>query len=243
MAALPAVFGNLLPVHRRSRFPWQSALAGPGNGPADHAAVLFAAAARCARGAAGAGAAQAGGAGAAGHSRLVCALVGAPAATGHCGCRGGRAGRHRLGAFRFAKVGAWFALLFTIALVVLLALAAVALRISLSAESHAPAFAFVAAPWPGQSLSARKSVRAVLAALGTGVMLILAVYLMQGSGARPARDRLAQSAECFPDRRAQRRGCGREGVLRASAGRQPAAEMMPVVMGGSFRSMASRWSR
>ena len=39
---------------------------------------------------------------------------------------------------------------------------------------------------------------AVLAALGTGVMLILAVYLMQASLLkRLARDRFAQAAQCF----------------------------------------------
>jgi ABC-type antimicrobial peptide transport system permease subunit len=63
MAALPAVFGKLLPVHAVLEFPWRSALAG-WERAADDAAVLPAAAAGCARGAAGAGAAQAGGAGA-----------------------------------------------------------------------------------------------------------------------------------------------------------------------------------
>ena len=49
MAALPAVFGKLLPVHAVLEFPWQSVAGRPGNGTADHAAVLFAAAAGRAR--------------------------------------------------------------------------------------------------------------------------------------------------------------------------------------------------
>ena len=78
------------------------------------------------------------------------------------------------------KVGAWFALLFTLALLVLLALAAVALRtlrfflnrtrLGLpSSLRHGLANLYR----PGNQSAA------VLAALGTGVMLILAVYLMQ----------------------------------------------------------------
>ena len=40
MAALPAVFGKLLPVHTVLEFPWQSVAGRTGNGPADDAAVL-----------------------------------------------------------------------------------------------------------------------------------------------------------------------------------------------------------
>ena len=86
MAALPAVFGKLLPVQRNSEVSLAIGCRRAGNGVADHAAVLLAAAAGRAECAAGAGAAAAGGAGAGGLRRLVCALVGAAAATGAGGC-------------------------------------------------------------------------------------------------------------------------------------------------------------
>jgi putative ABC transport system permease protein len=81
-----------------------------------------------------------------------------------------------------AKVGTWFAVLFTAALVVLLVMAAVALwtlrfllnRVRLRLPSslrHGLANLYR----PGNQSAA------VLAALGTGVMLILAVYLMQAA--------------------------------------------------------------
>ena len=87
------------------------------------------------------------------------------------------------------KVGGWFALLFAIALVVLLLLAAGALRtlrfilnrVRLRLPSslrHGLANLYR----PGNQSAA------VLAALGTGVMLILAVYLMQGSLLRDLRE-------------------------------------------------------
>ena len=88
-----------------------------------------------------------------------------------------------------AKVGAWFAAMFTIALVVLLVLAAVALwtvrfvldRVRLRLPSslrHGLANLYR----PGNQSAA------VLAALGTGVMLILAVYLMQAQVLRELRE-------------------------------------------------------
>jgi putative ABC transport system permease protein len=88
-----------------------------------------------------------------------------------------------------AKVGGWFALLFTIALVVLLVLAWVALRtlrfvlnrVRLRLPSslrHGLANLYR----PGNQSAA------VLAALGTGVMLILAVYLMQAALLRDLRE-------------------------------------------------------
>ncbi len=88
-----------------------------------------------------------------------------------------------------AKVGTWFAVLFTIALVVLLVLAAVALwtlrfllnRVRLRLPSslrHGLANLYR----PGNQSAA------VLAALGTGVMLILAVYLMQAALLRDLRE-------------------------------------------------------
>jgi putative ABC transport system permease protein len=86
------------------------------------------------------------------------------------------------------KVGGWFALIFTIALIVLLLLAAVALwvlrfvlnRVRLHLPSslrHGLANLYR----PGNQSAA------VLASLGTGVMLILAVYLMQSSLLRDIR--------------------------------------------------------
>ncbi|WP_109488855.1 ABC transporter permease [Occallatibacter savannae] len=88
-----------------------------------------------------------------------------------------------------AKVGGWFALLFSIALIVLLLLAAVALRtlrfvlnrVRLRLPSslrHGLANLYR----PGNQSAA------VLASLGTGVMLILAVYLMQSSLLREIRE-------------------------------------------------------
>src|ERR1017187_711866 len=88
-----------------------------------------------------------------------------------------------------AKVGTWFAVLFAIALVVLLVLAAVALwtlrfllnRVRLRLPSflrHGLANLYR----PGNQSAA------VLAALGTGVMLILAVYLMQATLLRDLRE-------------------------------------------------------
>jgi putative ABC transport system permease protein len=78
------------------------------------------------------------------------------------------------------KVGAWFAFLFTVTLLVLLILAAVtliALRFLLNrTRLHLPSFlrqGLANLYRPGNQSAA------VLAALGTGVMLILAVYLMQ----------------------------------------------------------------
>ena len=87
------------------------------------------------------------------------------------------------------KVGGWFALIFTIALIVLLILAAVALhtlrfllnRVRLRLPSflrHGLANLYR----PGNQSAA------VLAALGTGVMLILAVYLMQAMLLRDIRE-------------------------------------------------------
>ncbi len=87
------------------------------------------------------------------------------------------------------KVGGWFALLFTVALIVLLVLAAVALRVLRfalnrvrlrlpSSLRHGLANLYR----PGNQSAA------VLASLGTGVMLILAVYLMQGSLLRDIRE-------------------------------------------------------
>ena len=76
-----------------------------GNGPADHAVVLSAAAAGRAQCQAGAGVAQTGRAGTGGRRRLVCPLVGAPSATGNFSGGDRRAGRDRLGAVGLGQGG------------------------------------------------------------------------------------------------------------------------------------------
>lgn len=180
MAALPAAFGQLLPVHVILQFPWQSALAGLGTGllttllfclpplldvravrpvlvlrrlveqgPSDIAGWLARWWAR----------------------RLQLGIAAVVIAA--------------LAAIAWAlsdspKVGAWFALLFTVTLVVLLVLAAGALwflRFFLNrTRLHLPSslrHGLSNLYRPGNQSAA------VLAALGTGVMLILSVYLMQ----------------------------------------------------------------
>jgi putative ABC transport system permease protein len=180
MAGLPAAFGQLLPVHVILRFPWQSALAGLGTGLLttllfclppllDVRAVRPVLVLRrlVEQGATGIGAwfarwwAR----------RLQLGIAAAVVAA--------------LGGIAWAlsdspKVGAVFALLFTITLVVLLALAALALwalRLFLKyTRLHLPSslrHGLANLYRPGNQSAA------VLAALGTGVMLILAVYLMQ----------------------------------------------------------------
>jgi putative ABC transport system permease protein len=180
MAALPSAFGNLLPVHVVLNFPWQSALAGLGTGLLT--TLLF-----ClpplldVRGV---------------RPVLVLRRL---VESGPEGIRGWLAkwwARRlqlaiaalvvaALGGIAWAlsdsaKVGTWFAVLFTVALIVLLVLAAMALwtvrflldRVRLRLPSslrHGLANLYR----PGNQSAA------VLAALGTGVMLILAVYLMQ----------------------------------------------------------------
>jgi putative ABC transport system permease protein len=180
MAALPAAFGQLLPVHVILQFPWQSALAGLGTGLLttllfclppllDVRAVRPVLVLRrlVEQGPSGIGGwfarwwAR----------RLQLSIVAAVIAA--------------LAGIAWAlsdspKVGAWFALLFTITLVVLLVLAAVALwflRFFLNrTRLHLPSslrHGLSNLYRPGNQSAA------VLAALGTGVMLILSVYLMQ----------------------------------------------------------------
>ena len=189
MVALPAVFGKLLPVHAVLEFPWRSALAGLGTGLLT--TLLF-----ClpplldVRGV---------------RPVLVLRRL---VEQGPDGVKGwfARWWSRRLqlgisivvvsalGGIAWAlsdsaKVGTWFAILFAIALVVLLVLAAVALvtlrfllnRVRLGLPSslrHGLANLYR----PGNQSAA------VLAALGTGVMLILAVYLMQAALLRDLRE-------------------------------------------------------
>jgi putative ABC transport system permease protein len=180
MAALPAAFGQLLPVHVILQFPWQSALAGLGTGLLttllfclppllDVRAVRPVLVLRRL--------VEQGPSGIAGwfarwwarRLQLCIAAVVIAALAGIAWALSDS-----------PKVGAWFALLFTITLVVLLVLAAAALwflRFFLNrTRLHLPSslrHGLSNLYRPGNQSAA------VLAALGTGVMLILAVYLMQ----------------------------------------------------------------
>ena len=189
MVALPAVFGKLLPVHTMLEFPWRSVAAGLGTGLLT--TLLF-----ClpplldVR-----------------NVRPVLVLrrlveQGPEGIRGWCSRWWARRLQlgisvvviAALGGIAWAlsdsvKVGGWFALIFTIALVVLLVLAAMALhtlrfllnRVRLRLPSflrHGLANLYR----PGNQSAA------VLAALGTGVMLILAVYLMQAMVLRDIRE-------------------------------------------------------
>jgi putative ABC transport system permease protein len=189
MAALPAVFGKLLPVHTMLEFPWRSIAAGLGTGLLT--TLLF-----ClpplldVR-----------------NVRPVLVLR-RLVEQGPEGIRGWfvRWWSRRLqlgisvvviaalGGIAWAlsdsvKVGGWFALIFTIALVMLLVLAAVALRtlrfLLKRVRLRLPSFlrhGLSNLYRPGNQSAA------VMAALGTGVMLILAVYLMQAMLLRDIRE-------------------------------------------------------
>ena len=189
MAALPAIFGNLLPVHAVLQFPWKSVAAGLGTGLLT--TLLF-----ClpplldVRGV---------------RPVLVLRRLVEPGPEGIGGWFARWWARRlqlgisvlvvaALGGIAWAlsdsaKVGTSFAILFTIALIVLLVMAAVALwvlrfllnRVRLRLPSflrHGLANLYR----PGNQSTA------VLAALGLGVMLILAVYLMQSSLLRDLRE-------------------------------------------------------
>ena len=189
MAALPAVFGHLLPVQAQLEFPWRSVAAGLGTGllttllfclpplldvrnvrpvlvlrrlveqgPEGFVAWLASWWARRLQ---------------LGVAALVVAALGAIA----------------WALSDSAKVGGWFALLFSIALIVLLIMAAITLwvlrfllnRVRLRLPSflrHGLANLYR----PGNQSAA------VMAALGTGVMLILTVYLMQAALLRDLRE-------------------------------------------------------
>jgi putative ABC transport system permease protein len=180
MVALPAAFGPLLTMHLQFAFPWQSALAGMGTGLLT--TLLFCLPplldVRAVR------------------PVLVLRRLVEQGPTGICGWFARWWGRRlqlgiaaavvaALGGIAWAltdspKVGGWFALLFTLALLVLLVLAAVALRVLRfflnRTRLHLPSslrHGLANLYRPGNQSAA------VLAALGTGVMLILAVYLMQ----------------------------------------------------------------
>ncbi len=188
MAALPAVFGKLLPVHAQLEFPWRSVAAGLGTGLLT--TLLFCLPplldVRAVR------------------PVLVLRRLVEQGPTGFLGwLQKWWARRLQLGIAALvvallgaiawalsdsAKVGTWFAVLFTIALIVLLIMAALTLwvlrmllnRVRLRLPSflrHGLANLYR----PGNQSAA------VMAALGTGVMLILAVYLMQSALLRDLR--------------------------------------------------------
>jgi putative ABC transport system permease protein len=189
MAALPAVFGKLLPVHAVFGFPWRSILAGLGTGLLT--TLLFCLPplldVRAVR-----------------PVLVLRRLVEHP--TGGFGPWLARwwARRLQLGIAALvvvalggiawalsdsAKVGGLFALLFTVALIVLLVLAFLALRalrfVLNRVRLHLPSslrHGLANLYRPGNQSAA------VLASLGTGVMLILAVYLTQGSLLRDIRE-------------------------------------------------------
>jgi len=189
MAALPAVFGKLLPVHATLEFPWRSIAAGMGTGLLT--TLLF-----ClpplldVRGV---------------RPVLVLRRLVEPGPEGIGGWFSRWwARRLQLGisvlviaalagiAWALSdsiKVGGWFAFLFTVALLVLLALAAVLLwviRLLLGmVRLRLPSFlrhGLSNLYRPGNQSAA------VMAALGTGVMLILAVFLMQAALLRDLRE-------------------------------------------------------
>jgi len=189
MAALPAVFGKQLPVHAALVFPWRSIAAGLGTGLLT--TLLF-----ClpplldVRGV---------------RPVLVLRRLVEEGPQGIGGWFARWWGRRlqlglslvvvvALGGIAWAlsdsaKVGTWFALLFAIALLVLLVMAAVALRtvrfLLNRVRLRLPSFlrhGLANLYRPGNQSAA------VLAALGTGVMLILAVYLMQAALLRDIRE-------------------------------------------------------
>jgi putative ABC transport system permease protein len=189
MAALPAVFGSLLPVHAALAFPWRSIAAGLGTGLLT--TLLF-----CLpplldvrgvrpvlvlRRLVEQGPEGIGGWFARWWSRrlqLGLSLVVVVALGGIAWALSDS-----------AKVGTWFALLFACALLVLLVMAAVALRtvrfLLNRVRLRLPSFlrhGLANLYRPGNQSAA------VLAALGTGVMLILAVYLMQAALLRDIRE-------------------------------------------------------
>ena len=189
MELLPSVFGKLLPVHTALGFPWHSVLAGLGTGLLT--TLLFCLPplldVRAVR------------------PVLVLRRLVEQAPTGFRAWLALWWARRlqlgisvlvvlALGGIAWAlsdsaKVGGWFALIFTIALVVLLVLAFVALRVLRfllnRVRLHLPSslrHGLANLYRPGNQSAA------VLASLGTGVMLILAVYLMQSSLLRDIRE-------------------------------------------------------
>jgi putative ABC transport system permease protein len=189
MAALPAVFGKLLPFHATLEFPWRSVAAGLGTGLLT--TLLFCLPplldVRAVR------------------PVLVLRRLVEPGPEGIGGWFARWWARRlqlalsvlvvlALGGIAWAlsdsaKVGGWFAFLFTAALVVLLVMAAVALR-TLRFLLNRVRLRLPSSLRHGLSNLYRPGNQssAVLAALGTGVMRILTVYLMQAMILRDLRE-------------------------------------------------------
>jgi putative ABC transport system permease protein len=232
MMALPAVFGKLIPIHTALEFPWRSALAGLGTGLLT--TLLFCLPplldVRAVR-----------------PVLVLRRLV----EQGPEGLRGWFASWWArrlqlgisvvvvaaLGGIAWAlsdsgKVGTWFAVLFTIALV-LLVLAAIALwtlrfvlnRVRLRLPSslrHGLANLYR----PGNQSAP------VMAALGTGVMLILAVYLMQASLLRDLRETASPKLpNVFLVDMTTDEIAGVKDFFQHQAGVTQALDLLPVVMG------------
>ncbi|MFZ1085415.1 MAG: FtsX-like permease family protein [Terracidiphilus sp.] len=233
MAALPAVFGQLLPVHATLEFPWRSVAAGLGTGLLT--TLLFCLPplldVRAVR-----------------PVLVLRRLV----EQGPVGLRGWLAAWWArrlqlaiaalvvaaLGGIAWAlsdsaKVGTWFAILFTIALVVLLIMAAVTLwflRILLNrVRLRLPSFlrhGLANLYRPGNQSAA------VMAALGTGVMLILTVYLMQATLLRDLRTTAAPSLpNVFLIDVTSGETSGVKDFFAHQPGVTQALELMPIVQG------------
>jgi putative ABC transport system permease protein len=233
MAALPAVFGHLLPVQAQLEFPWRSVAAGLGTGllttllfclpplldvrnvrpvlvlrrlveqgPEGFVPWLASWWARRLQ---------------LGLAALVVAALGGIA----------------WALSDSAKVGGWFALLFSIALVVLLIMAAITLwvlrfllnRVRLRLPSflrHGLANLYR----PGNQSAA------VMAALGTGVMLILTVYLMQAALLRDLRETASPKLpNVFLIDVTTDEAAGIKDFFAHQPGVSQALELMPVVTG------------
>ena len=233
MAALPAVFGQLLPVHAQLEFPWRSVAAGLGTGLLT--TLLFCLPplldVRAIR-----------------PVLVLRRLV----EQGPVGWRGWLAAwwarRLQLGIAALvvaalgaiawalsdsAKVGTWFAVLFTAALIVLLIMAAVTLwllRILLNrVRLRLPSFlrhGLANLYRPGNQSAA------VMASLGTGVMLILAVYLMQATLLRDLRTTAAPNLpNVFLIDVTTDESAGIKDFFAHQPGVTQALELMPVVQG------------
>jgi putative ABC transport system permease protein len=241
MAALPAVFGRLLPVHTVLGFPWKSVLAGLGTGLLT--TLLFCLPplldVRSVR-----------------PVLVLRRLVEQPQGGFEAWIARWWARRLQLGISSLVvlalggiawalsdsvKVGGWFALLFAAALVVLLILAWVALRSLRFALNrirlHLPSsmrHGLANLYRPGNQSAA------VLASLGTGVMLILAVYLMQGALLRDIRDTASPKLpNVFLLDVTTDEVPGIRDFFRHQPGVTEALDMMPVV-GGKFVSLNGR---
>jgi len=241
MAALPAVFGQLLPVHAALRFPWRSVLAGLGTGLLT--TLLF-----CL-------------------PPLLDVRTVRPVLVlrrlveqGQDGIRGWlvRWWARRLqlalallvvlalGGIAWVladsrQVGGWFALLFATALLVLVLLAAVALR-TLRAMLNRVRLRLPSSLRHGLANLYRPGNQsaAVLAALGLGVMLILAVYLMQGSLLRDLRETASPKLpNVFLIDVTSDEVAGVREFFKHQPGVTRAVELMPVVQ-GRFVSLNGR---